>query len=354
MNVEGTIAIADPLEGVDLAPLAELVSDPNVAVIMHAPHADLVAFALRHGSTPTAIFDTQLAAGFVGLSAGLAYERLVSEVTGQKVAPSESFSDWSRRPLTDKQLVYAAEDVEYLFDMHAELSRRLDDMGRTSWASEELARRFDDINRLVTRPEEAWRKVGRRGKLQGKDLGVLREIAAWRENRARTKDIPVSWVMKDPSLVEIARRKPATTRDLSRVRGVDGGLREDDRRGLVQAVERGLNERVELEESKHAPRAVRKRVLVAKGLATALLRARCEAADIASELVGTSQDVEDLISWTAWPEAERDDLDTPSLLSGWREQFGSELVDLVDGRLQLRLGATEPYLVVERLSALQR
>lgn len=346
LNVGGEVALADPLDGIDLAPVADLVSDPAVQVVMHAPHADLVAFAQRHGSTPRNVFDTQLAAGFIGLSAGLSYERLVAETTRARVQPSESFSDWSRRPLSAKQLRYAGEDVEHLFAMADHIDDRARKLGRHEWAIEEMERRFGEGSRLVTAPEDAWRKVSRRGKLGPRDLGVLRAVAAWRENAARRRDIPTGWVMKDPTLVEIARRRPKSAAELSRVRGVDGGMKAQDQQELLAAIERGARDEIH-EEGAPPLRGVRRRVTVSKGLATALLRARCEAADIASELVGTSGDVESLISWLAAGERHQADLPEPALLKGWRAQFGREIVDLVEGRITLRLTDRDPFLVIE-------
>lgn len=344
LNVGGRVYLADPLEGVDLAPIAALISDPDVQVVMHAPHADLVAFAQRYDADPVNTFDTQLAAGFMGLSAGLAYEKLVHEVTRRRVQPSESFTDWSRRPLAEKQLRYAGEDVEHLFAMSDTITERLESLGRVQWMREELSRRFDGADRFVTAPEEAWRKVGRRGKLGAKDLAVLREVAAWRERLARIRDLPVGWIAKDPTLIEIARRKPKAVKDLKRVRGVDGSMKPRDLDELLAAIERGRTAEPIVEDGPPPIRGVRKRTAIAKGLATALLRARCEAEDIASELVGTSSDVEELITWVS---AGRPDVvDAPFLLRGWREQFGADLVDLVEGRIQLQLIDREPYLVI--------
>jgi ribonuclease D len=345
-NIEDRVYLADPLEGVDLQPIADLISDPDVQVVMHAPHADLVAFAQRYGADPVNTFDTQLAAGFTGLSGGLAYEKLVHEVTRRRVQPSESFTDWSRRPLGEKQLKYAGEDVEHLFAMSDKITDDLRARGREQWMREELARRFDGAERFVTAPEEAWRKVGRRGKLGAADLAVLREVAAWRERLARTRDLPVGWVAKDPTLIEIARRKPRTAKDVGRVRGVDGSMKQRDMQDLLEAVERGRDGEPIVEEGPPAIRGVRRRTAIAKGLATALLRARCEAEEIASELVGTSSDVEDLITWvSAGRPAE---VDAPFLLRGWREPFGLDLVDLVEGRVQLQLVVADPYLVIHR------
>ncbi|MBC7462116.1 MAG: HRDC domain-containing protein [Thermoleophilia bacterium] len=346
VNVDNRVYLADPLDGVDLQPISELISDPAVEVVMHAPHADLVAFALRHGAEPVNTFDTQVTAGFTGLSAGLAYEKLVYEVTRQKVQPSESFSDWSRRPLQDKQLQYAGEDVEHLFNMRDTLVAKLQELGREEWAREELTRRFDGVEHFMTAPDEAWRKVGRRGKLGPGDLAVLREVAAWRENLARSRDLPVGWVAKDPTMIEIARRQPASQRDLVRVRGVDGSMKAREQSELLAAIERGRSAEPILEEGAAPIRGVRRRIAVAKGLATALLRARCEAEEIASELVGTSSDVEELIGWIA---GGKTDASAPFLLRGWREPFGLDLVDLVDGRIQLQLVDDDPYLVIHRV-----
>ncbi len=346
INVGGTVYLADPLEGIDLDPIAELISDPDVQVIMHAPHADLVAFALRYGADPINTFDTQLAAGFVGLSAGLAYEKLVHEVTRRRVQPSESFTDWSRRPLAEKQLRYAGEDVEHLFAMTDRITEQLRERGRETWMREELSRRFDGADRFVTQPDEAWRKVGRRGKLGAADLAVLREVAAWRERMARHRDLPVGWIAKDPTLIEIARRKPTTAKDLQRVRGVDGSMKHRDLQELLDVVERGRSAEPIVEDGPAPIRGVRRRTAIAKGLATALLRARCEAEELAPELVGTSSDVEDLITWISAGRPE--EVALPFLLRGWREPFGLDLVDLVEGRVQLQLVDSDPYLVIHR------
>jgi ribonuclease D len=202
------------------------------------------------------------------------------------------------------------------------------------------------VEHFMTAPEDAWRKVGRRGKLGASDLAVLREVAAWRERLARQRDLPVGWVAKDPTMIEIARRQPATARDLSRVRGVDGSMKQREQSELLAAIERGRAAEPIVEEGATPIRGVRRRIAVAKGLATALLRARCEGEEIASELVGTASDVEELIGWVAGGKSEES---APFLLRGWREPFGLDLVDLVDGRIQLQLVDDDPYLVIHRV-----
>jgi ribonuclease D len=349
LAVGDEVVIADPIEDVDLQPLAAIITDPAVQLVMHAPHADLVAFAQRLDAFPTNVFDTQIAAGFAGESAGLAYDRLVQDLLGVRLAASESFSDWSRRPLTDKQLEYAAADVEYLFDMADTITERLDSMGRVSWAREELERRFEDPARLLTQPGEAWRKVARRGRLSANDAVALRGAAAWREQTARTRDLPSSWVMKDATLIEIAKRKPDSPRQLSKIRGVDNSIRPDEQAKLIEMLDNPpeSQDRNGSENRAMSTRSVRTRVSIAKGLATALLRARCEAAKIAPELVGTSSDVEELIAWVAAGRPE--DASTPAMMSGWRAEFGKDLVALVDGDVQLQLIDKPPYLIVHGL-----
>ncbi len=315
---------------------------------MHAPHADLAAFALEFGTRPTRIFDTQLAAGFVGLGSGLAYDRLVTELVGIEVGAHESFSDWSRRPLSANQLRYAAEDVLHLEPMVEELLRRLDERDRRAWALAEMAKRFAP-ERLTTDPREAWRKVSRRNKLNGAGLATLRELAAWREQRARDRDVPVARVVKDVTLIEMSRRRPSSARELARIRGVDGTVRERDRHDLA-AVIREADGLPPLKEHSAPPmsRHTRKRIAVSKGLATALLRALCEDADIAPELVGTAPDVEELIAWVDMRDShdvcQSDQDSTPALLEGWRRDFGQPVVDLIEGRIQVHLGGEPPYL----------
>lgn len=350
--VDDRIALVDPLEpGIDLQPIADVIADDSVDIVMHAPHADLVAFCARHDIVPTRVFDTQIAAGFVGLSAGLAYDRLVEQLLHEKLPPSESFTDWSRRPLNERQLHYAADDVIYLFGMEETLHERLTERGRLDWALEEMDRRFGRGARLMTPPERAYEKVSRRNRLRPQEMAVLREVAAWRELSARRRDLPVSWVMKDQTAIEVARRAPATARDLGSIRGIDSGLRSKDRDLLIEAIERGQHAEP-IEPAKEPPAPVRRRVSVAKGPASAVLRARCDDAELASELVATTADLEALVRYISAHDGElpapgTDFDDLPALLKGWRrEVVGDELVDLLEGRISLRLSATPPFMSV--------
>jgi ribonuclease D len=338
----GRVALVDPVEGAPLEPIAELVEDPSVEVVMHAPSADMLAFALRYGTRPTRIFDTQLVAGFVGLTATASLERLLRDALKVELGHHESFSDWSRRPLTPTQRAYAQDDVRHLLPLADDLAARLQRAGREAWARDELARRVPDGADVTPDPREAWRKVARRGRLNGRQLAVLASIAAWRERTARTRDLPAQWVMRDPTLVEIARSMPASVDDLRRVRGAQ--LRSRDAQELLEAIaEGGEAEPVVAAES--APPAAIRRADAASGLASAVLRVRCADADIASELVATRGQLDDFLQAVILGRHASHDL-----ANGWRRELvGDELVALVEGRIALSLKPKPPYLAIHQV-----
>jgi len=204
------IFIVDPVEGLDVSAVAELVSDPSVQVIVHAGKQDFELFFDRFGAVPRNVFDIQIAAGFLGYGASLPYGRLVEAVAGRALEKGESYSDWCRRPLTEAQLRYASDDVAYLLEVAGRLESELEERHRLTWAQEEMGP-LEQASAYENDPEQAWRRVAGRGSLSASRLGVLREVAAWRERSASRRDLPRGWVIKDPTLVEIARRAPRTS-----------------------------------------------------------------------------------------------------------------------------------------------
>jgi ribonuclease D len=338
------VVLVDPLAGASLAPIAALIEDPAVEVVMHAPSADLLAFGLHFGARPTRVFDTQLVAGFVGLTASASLERLLRDALRITLDHHESFSDWKRRPLSASQLQYAGDDVRHLVPLARELERRLDANGRRGWAEAELARRNPPGADQIPDPDEAWRRVQRRGRLSTRQLGVLRTVAAWREREARRRDLPVSWVMKDPTLVEISRVCPATPEQLGRIRGVNGSVKPRDADALLAAVAAGVADGP-IELGVASPPAVQRRADAASGLAGTLLKVRCQDAGIAPELVATRSELERFMENVVLGTADDDPLG-----SGWRyDLVGHELVDLVEGRVALSLAQKPPYIVIRPL-----
>lgn len=349
-NVAGDIVLIDALEDVDLMPIAELIADPEIEVLMHAPHADLVAFALHYDISPKSTFDTQLAAGFVGYSAGMGYENLLREVLHRKVPKGEGYTDWARRPLTDKQLAYAAADVDHLVPLAEKLQQQLEEMGRSEWARREFQVRYEEFHNLVKDPMATWRNVGRRGKLGRDGQRVLRRVAAWREIAAREQDLPSGWLVKDASLVEIARRAPSDMSQLGRIRGLSNGVVDRHGSAILEAIAAADGD--ELPSGEKPPAAgVRERLNATRGLATSMMRMRCDAAQIAPELVGTTKDVEALaIAVFSAGDGEPDAARSP-LFEGWRREIvGNELIDLLQGRCELRVIDDPPYLAIDAVS----
>jgi ribonuclease D len=331
------LAVLDPLEDVDVGPIAELVADSAVQLVMHAPAGDLLLFATRYGVRATSVFDTQLAAGFVGYGISMAYDRLVERVLNVTLKHNETFSDWSRRPLTDAQIAYAADDVRYLFALADALVGQLDAMGRRSWAEDETARRYGPDATIEPDPQRAYLKVSRRGRLSGRQLSALRAVAAWREEEARARDLPPGWVLKDPSVVEVARRNPPDAAALGRLRGL-GGISATAAQRLLDALARAADAEPPTVARELSPGLAR-RVAAASSLGSVLVRARCEGARIAPELVATRADLESFV------EAIATGADEHSLLSGWRRELvGDELRELVQGNVALALDPQAPYV----------
>jgi ribonuclease D len=335
------VAVIDPIAGGDVAPIAALVADPAVEILMHAPAADLLLFARRFGVRPIRIFDVQVVAGFVGLGTSLAYERLVERVLRIRLAHNETFSNWVKRPLSPTQIAYAADDVRHLHAIADALRADLAQRGRSDWAEDELARRFG-AGVAAPDPRQAYLKLARRGRLSGRQLAVLREVAAWREAEAAASDLPVGWVLKDPTLVEMARLMPRDAVAIGNVRGASG-LSGAARGRLAEAIAAGLVA-PPIEPPREIPREIARRVAAASELAAVFLRARCDAADLAPELVATRADLERYVELlvtgdgTAHPLAE-----------GWRKELvGDELRELVAGRIALASLAKAPYLAIIR------
>jgi ribonuclease D len=334
----GRLAVIDPLAGAPLDPLAELMADPAVEKVMHAPSGDLAAFVLHHDVRPRNVFDTQVAAGFAGYGGSPSLERLLEQSVGVRLRHDEGFTDWSRRPLTPVQIEYAADDVRHLLAAAAALRSRLADQGRQAWVDEEMAQRYGDGATLVQDPELAWRRVSGRGRLRGEQVSALAAAAAWREREARRRDLPASWLIKDATLIEIARRRPKTPRDAESIRGLQ--LRKGAQLDGMLAAVAAAGPPPPGSSDGDMPGEVRRRVRVVLPLASAVLQARCAEAGVASELVATRAELEGLIAGQAMG----NDGDHP-LLSGWRRELaGESLLRLLRGEIALRVLPRAPHV----------
>jgi ribonuclease D len=327
------IMLIDSLQdGVDVAPLAELLADPLVEVVLHAGRQDVAILKRAWRTEVTNIFDTQVAAGFAGASAQAGYGNLLGSMLGRRVGKTASYTRWDARPLTAEQLSYAAEDVAHLLELADEIERRLAHSGRGQWAREECRRLESATDERD--PETAWERLPRVGQLDPRARAVARELAAWRERTASTEDRPVGSVLADPALVEAAKRRPSNLQGLEQIRGIHpSGIK---RRGeaILAAIVLGL-------EAPPIPRDGRRGIsepgdapLIA--LAEALLRARAMEAGLAYELIASRSELDLIVAASRRGEPE------PELrtLTGWRRELvGQDLRDLLVGASALAVGA---------------
>ena len=330
-NGNAQISLIDPLNGVDTTPVARLLADPEIEVVFHAGRQDVAILRRTWRTDITNIFDTQLAAGFVGASAQTGYGNLLGSMLGRRVGKTASYTRWDARPLTGEQLSYAAEDVAHLLELADEVQRRLKETGRLDWASEEC-------RRLETATDErdpwtAWERLPRVGQLDPRARAVARELAAWRERTASNEDRPVGSVLADPALVELAKRHPSNLSALEQIRGIHpSGIR---RRGaqMLDAIATGMRaEPIPREELRGRSEPEDAPLIV---LAEALLRARSLEAGLAYELIASRSELELIIAASRRHEAEPD----VRTLEGWREELvGAEVRDLLAGRKAVSVG----------------
>ena len=230
------IAIVDPL-AVDIAPFAEVLKGDGLAVL-HAADQDLEVLDRACGCAPTRLFDTQIAAGFLGFSSASLFN-LVDRLLGCQLEKGDQLADWTRRPLRPAQLRYAASDVAYLLDLYEVITERLEQRGRLSWALDECTIALER-SRTLGEPEEMWWKLRQARQLRPKERAIAQEVAAWRERRARATDQPVRFFISDLAIASIAHRPPKNRAELEQVRSIEGrhlggGAAEE----ILQAIERG-------------------------------------------------------------------------------------------------------------------
>ena len=327
------VAILDPLEApLEAGPLAEVLADPAVEIVLHAGRQDVAILRREWQTTFTNVFDTQIAAGFAGFSAQAGYNGLLHDVLRIRLPKTASFTRWDARPLTDEQLRYARGDVEHLLPLADEIQRRLQDRGRLEWAREEcvaIAEATDERD-----PDEVWRRLPRASGLDPRERAVARALAAWRERTAAREDRPVGSVLRDPTVVELAKRQPTGRRELAQIRGVTPDVvrrRGDD---IVAAIELGRRSSpVLLEESDRSPSEAVDGPTIA--LAESLVRTRAQEAGLAYELIAARADLTPIVV------AARRSQDEPDVrtLRGWRRELvGVELLELLAGRRRLGVG----------------
>ncbi|WP_208349896.1 ribonuclease D [Pseudaestuariivita rosea] len=327
--------LVDPLsKDLSLAPLYELFGNTSIVKVFHAARQDLEIFFNEAGVFPDPLFDTQVAAMVCGFGDQVGYETLVRKITKKSLDKTSRFTDWSRRPLTEAQKKYALADVTHLRQIYEYLSAELEKTKRTKWVQEELQVLLTPET-YVVEPQEAWRRVKTRTQ-SGRFLALVRELAAFRELYARTRNIPRNRVFKDDALLELASTKPATMNDLGRSRLL---LREARRgevaEGILAAVTAGMA--CPPEDQPQADRS-RDKLQVNPALADllrVLLKAKSEDAGVAQKLIASTSDLDEISAGCR---------DT-SALKGWRKEvFGQDALRLCEGKIGL--AATDGRVII--------
>jgi ribonuclease D len=321
--------VLDPLEGEpDFSPLARVLAEPGVEVVMHAGRQDVALLRRTFDTEVTSIFDTQIAAGFLGFGNQEGYESLVRKVLKVKLTGSEGFTRWDRRPLTPLQLEYAADDARLLLALGEELERRLEELGRLEWAREE-SRTLEDVSdeRDALR---SYERLPRLGRLSEAARGIAFALAEWREDEARAADRAPGSVLPDQALVELARRTPRDKHGLEQIRGLPPQTLHRRADALLAAMERGRGRTPPPSPSEPPTRDPGDAPLVS--LAQALVRHRSIETGVAVELIATQSELAALVSSLRRGEGG----DHLRVTNGWRRELvGDELKELIEGRRAL-------------------
>jgi ribonuclease D len=316
------LALVDPL-ATDPAPLGEVLAGPG-CMVAHAADQDLSILERACGCAPSKLFDTQVAAGFIGMGTP-SLAATVEKFLGARLTKGDRLTDWTRRPLRAEQRVYAAADVEYLLPLRDALVQRLDAMGRLEWATDECEERRRRIRQRPD-PETAWWRIKGARQLRGTGRGVAQMVGAWRERTAESLDVPARFVLSDLALAGVVQRPPRTREDLTGLRGIDGRLRESTAGEILRAIDAGLAlpaSELRLPEADRIDRSLAPAVTVLG----AWLAQRASELELDPALLATRADLTALLH------------NRPSRLAkGWREDLvGEPLQRLLRGEATLSL-----------------
>ncbi|NWH09035.1 MAG: ribonuclease D [Alphaproteobacteria bacterium] len=317
--------IIDPLApGIDLEPFFGLLKDASILKVFHAARQDVEIFFHMTGAIPAPLFDTQVAAMVCGFGESVSYETLARKLANAQIDKSSRFTDWAKRPLSDKQLDYALGDVTHLCRVYQGLSAELAKTGREQWVREEIEI-LTSTSTYTLHPEDAWRRLKTRSTSR-RFLGVLMAVAAWREREAQERDVPRGRILKDEALVEVAAQAPKSVAELDALRAVPRGFAQS-RLGapLLAAIREGLAAPLDSIPSPERYEPLPDGLQPLIDFLKLLLKARAEMFGVAPRLVANADDIERL--------AAEDDPDIPAL-QGWRrEVFGEAALELKRGRI---------------------
>lgn len=328
IHIEGEIAIIDPFEIKDLSVMNDVLTNPSIIKIFHACSQDVEILFHETGVVPTPIFDTQIAAALLGKTQQASYASLVQSYCQVSLQKKDSYTDWSRRPLSPSQVDYAADDVVYLPRIYEDMVSILTEKGRLHWLDDVFAD-LSNPDKYQIDPRTRFRKLKRVNQLSPRQMAAAREFAAWREERAQRLNIPRKWIISDEQIVEACRREPASLDELYMVRGMRESLKAGDARRALECIKRGMA----LPEEEWPQNQGRGRneanVDLVVDLMNAIVHLRSRENGIAPQTLAPQAELMKLA---------RGHDEECELLRGWRYHVvGRELVDLIDGKFSLQL-----------------
>ena len=319
--------LIDPLaDHLDLKSFFALLANPSVTKVFHAARQDIEIFVKLTGSVPHNIFDTQIAASVCGFGDSASYDSLVRAICKVELDKSSRFTDWSARPLSEKQRLYALADVTYLRDIYRELRKQVEQTRRWDWVEDELTV-LRSIDTYVVQPEEAWERLKMKIN-RPRDLAALKVLAEWRERKAQTTDQPRSRIFKDDALFDLAMQRPLTPDAFDKLRAVPRGFGRSSAAAEIIELLKGVEA---LQKTDLPALPERYRGPSPKGavgdLIRVLLKSVAEQHGVAARILATSDDIDALVL--------DDDADVPAL-KGWRRKlFGEKALAIKHGRIGL-------------------
>ncbi|MEI3232540.1 MAG: ribonuclease D [Gordonibacter pamelaeae] len=328
MATDDEVVIVDPFEMDDLSVLAPLLADERIVKLFHAAGQDLEIILREVGVLPRPVFDTQIAAALLGHTQQIGYAALVHAECGVSLKKIDSFTDWSRRPLSASQRDYAADDVVYLPRLYAGMRAALEEKGRLHWLDHDFEE-LSDPARYEANERERFRRLKRVSQLSRRQLSAAREVAAWRELEAQRRDVPRKWVVTDEQIVEACKREARTIDELFMVRGLSDRLSTKDARAVVSLISSALSAPPDTWPELDRCGKSEPNVDAELDLMSALVRLRAKENGIAFPTLASHDDLARVAR------GYREGVD---LLRGWRRAIvGEELLELLDGRLALSL-----------------
>ncbi len=338
LATDDEVVVVDPFAVESLAVIEPLLTDESIVKLFHAGDQDLEILYHEVGVLPHPVFDTQIAAALLGQSQQVGYGALVHAECGVSHKKIDSFTDWSRRPLSDSQLEYAADDVVYLPRLYRMMTKELTEKGRLTWLDHDFEELVDPA-RYEQDPRERYRRLKRGNQLTLQQLSAAREVAAWRETEAQRRNIPRKWVLTDEQIVEACKREARTIDELFMVRGMREKLSTRDARKVVSLLKSGLDLPEDAWPEPDRPSRNEPNVDAQIDLMNALVRLRSKENGIAMQTLASHAELSQVAR------GHREGVD---VLKGWRRALiGEELLELLAGKLSLRLVNGE--VTVERV-----